>query len=131
MDAPKALEGVEGVFTASNGRRFQPSFKEWTHSTPADFVKATRRKIADSIKKLEKGIASGSVDPSIPSHFLFSLKADHSSKILKMLRHSGGVDDMATYKRLFGSKFDRVFFEASDGVFELDLVLGTIQRVTN
>ncbi len=131
LNAPKALEGIEGIFTATNGRRFQPSFKEWTHSSPANFVKATRRKIADAIRKLDKGIASGSVDTSIPSHLLFSLKADHSSKILKMLRHSGGANDIATYKRLFASKFDRVFFEASDGVFELDLVLGTISKVVN
>lgn len=125
---PKAKAGVEGVFE-SGSLRFQPSFKDWTHSAPANFVQATRRKIFKAIKGLDDAIAAGSVDSNIASHLLFSLKADSSAAILKMLRFSGGANDLPAYKRLFNSKFDRVFFEARDGVFELDLVSGTITRL--
>lgn len=126
FDFPKAFKGVEGKFVSPSGEEIFVSLKDFSGVKPEKLFNF-RSKINENIWKVQEVIDEGLIDES--AELLFSVRQASSSQVVEVLNMRPTKKPVTTFERLQNGPFKKVYFEANDGVFSLDLKTGKPVKV--
>jgi hypothetical protein len=127
IDFPTAMPGIEGTYTTSQGATINVSFKDGSQVRPEKLFNF-RSKIHKAIYKAQDVIDRGIVHKR-DTQLFFNLNQASSEEVLNILNMTPETNSTTTLDRLKTSPFNRILFEAKDGIFEVDRATGKLVKL--